>query len=83
MGRRREVEALARGFQRAALGARQRVLVSGEARVGKTTMDAYRHKRNMIMVMSTTAVAISDQAISTDSLIITLSFPEREWGPPG
>jgi predicted ATPase/DNA-binding winged helix-turn-helix (wHTH) protein len=38
VGRQREVEALERGFQRAASGARQLVFASGEAGVGKTTV---------------------------------------------
>src|SRR5262245_11691439 len=38
VGRRDEVEALVQWFQRAAEGARQLVLVSGEAGIGKTTM---------------------------------------------
>ncbi len=38
VGRQREVEALEQWFQRAAQGARQLVLVSGEAGVGKTTV---------------------------------------------
>jgi hypothetical protein len=38
VGRQGEVEALERWFQRAAQGARQLVLVSGEAGVGKTTV---------------------------------------------
>jgi predicted ATPase len=38
VGRQDEVNALERWFQRAALGARQLVLVSGEAGVGKTTV---------------------------------------------
>jgi AAA ATPase domain len=38
VGRRGEVEAVAQWFQRAAHGARQFVLVSGEAGIGKTTV---------------------------------------------
>jgi hypothetical protein len=76
VGRQGEGEALARWFQRAASGARQLVLVSGEAGVGKTAMDIHSRKRNMIMVMITMAIAISDQEISTYSLVITLSLPE-------